>query len=211
MNKKPNQKTNQKITHEINQDTTSQESNIEMQNGKQEISLKTSKTFSKRFIVLLPIISIFLLVGFDQFIKHLAVINLKDHDPIVLIQGVLELQYLENRGAAWGILQNKQIVFYILTIVFMAIALWFYIKVPKNRHYLPLMSAVLVLFSGAVGNFIDRVAHQYVVDFIYFSIIDFPVFNVADIYVTLSVIALLIMILFQYKDDDMKFLTRRGK
>ena len=71
------------------------------------------------------------------------------------------------------------------------------------------MLTVCVLFSGALGNFIDRLVHKYVVDFIYFSIIDFPVFNVADIYVTLSVITFVVLLLFKYKDNDFDFLKRK--
>lgn len=151
-------------------------------------------------------VSAVILIVFDQLMKHVAVVSLKDQPAIVLIDGVLELRYLENRGAAFGILQNAQGVFTVITLVFVAISIYFIVKVPKNRHYLPLMIAFTVLFSGAIGNFIDRTVNKYVVDFIYFSIIDFPIFNVADIYVTLSVIAIFIMILFKYKDKDMEFL-----
>ena len=151
-------------------------------------------------------VSAVLLIVFDQLMKYAAVVSLKDKPARVLIKGVLELRYLENRGAAFGMLQNAWIVFIVITAVFVAISLYFVLRVPKNRHYLPLIIAFTFLFSGAIGNFIDRVSHRYVVDFIYFSIIDFPIFNVADIYVTLSVIAIFIMILFRYKDKEMSFL-----
>lgn len=147
-------------------------------------------------------------IGLDQLTKHLAVYFLKGKEAIVLIPGCLQLQYLENRGAAFGILQNKQWVFWILTAVFLFIALLFYRKVPKNRHYLPLILTVDILVAGAIGNFIDRISQKYVVDFIYFSLIDFPIFNVADIYVTLSVIALILLIFFHYKEEDFSFLKR---
>ena len=61
---------------------------------------------------------------------------------------------------------------------------------------------MVLILSGAVGNFIDRVRFQYVIDFFYFKLIDFPVFNVADCYVTVGFILLLILILFKYKEDD---------
>ena len=62
---------------------------------------------------------------------------------------------------------------------------------------------IIFLSAGAIGNYIDRVSNNYVVDFIYFSLIDFPVFNVADIYVTVAIFFLLILILFYYKDEDL--------
>ena len=67
---------------------------------------------------------------------------------------------------------------------------------------LPLKIAGILIYAGAIGNFIDRIRQSYVVDFFYFELIDFPVFNVADIYVTLSAIALIIVVLFYYKEED---------
>ena len=162
-------------------------------------------------IILLPIIGVMILVAFDQLMKYLAVLFLKGKDAVVLIKGVLELQYLENHGAAFGMLQEKQWLFWLLTAAFILIVVWFYIRVPKTKHYLPLILTVLVLVSGALGNFIDRLANRYVVDFIYFRIINFPIFNVADIYVTISVIVLICLILFKYKDKDMGFLFAKRK
>lgn len=150
------------------------------------------------------------LILFDQLMKHQAIVHLKDKPAIVLIKNVLELQYLENHGAAFGILQNKQFIFTIITILFIVISFYVILRIPKTKYYLPLITALVFLFSGAIGNFIDRTVNKYVVDFIYFSIIDFPIFNVADIYVSLSVIAILIMVLFRYKDKDFQFLKLSG-
>ncbi len=149
------------------------------------------------------------LVFLDQFTKYLASSGLKGRPPVVLIPDVLELQYLENRGAAFGSLQGMQGVFWVLTLAFLAAAVYFYIRIPKTRHYLPLTACCVVLAAGALGNFIDRVANQYVIDFIYFSVIDFPIFNVADIYITLSFIAILLLVFFYYKEGDFQFLSFR--
>ena len=159
--------------------------------------------------LLLYAVFIAVLVSFDQLMKHLAVVKLKGQDPFVLIPGVLEFRYLENQGAAFSMFQNRQIMFYIITAVFLVLAVWFLVKLPKSRKYRPLIVCLLVLSSGAVGNLIDRIVHQYVVDFIYFSIIDFPIFNVADIYVTLSVTVLIILVLFKYKDEDFSVLRKK--
>lgn len=157
-------------------------------------------------MLVLPMICTAVLVAFDQYIKHLCVAGLKGQDPIVLIPGVLEFNYLENHGAAFGMLQNQQWFFWILTVIFIGIALWFFVRVPKTKHYFPLIASVTVLFSGAIGNFIDRISYKYVVDFIYFKLINFPVFNIADIYVTLSVIAMVALVLFVYKEGELDFL-----
>lgn len=155
------------------------------------------------------VLFVFALVLIDQFTKHLAVIYLKNQPPAVLIPGILQLQYLENRGAAFSMLQNRQGFFYVLTTVFLILIILFMKKVPKTRRMRPLILTLLVLAAGACGNLIDRVVSKYVVDFIYFVVIDFPVFNVADIYVTLSVISLIILILFHYRDNDLDFLKKK--
>ena len=107
-----------------------------------------------------------LLTAADRITKNLASAHLMQGDK-VLIPGVLSLHYLENRGAAFGKMQNKQCVFWLLTAAFLVIALIFFLKAPKTKRYLPLIASVVVLVAGAIGNFIDRIAHQYVVDFIY--------------------------------------------
>lgn len=153
---------------------------------------------------------IVLLVLADQLTKYMAVINLKGSSGIVIIPGVLELQYLENRGMAFGMLQGKQILFLILCIAFCIVLLFLFFKIPKTGYYLPLILTGGVLAAGAVGNFIDRAFQGYVVDFIYISLIDFPIFNLADIYVVCGGIVLVILVLFYYKDEDFDFIRCKG-
>ncbi len=143
-------------------------------------------------------------VVLDQWSKHLAVVYLKDKNSLDLIPGVFQLTYLENRGAAFGILQGKQWFFYISTIAVMAVIIWLYIKIPATKRYMPIRICSVLIVSGAIGNFIDRIRLNYVIDFFYFKWIDFPVFNVADIFVTVSTILLLLLILFYYKEEDIE-------
>ncbi len=145
-----------------------------------------------------------ILVIFDQFTKYLAVANLAGNDGFVLIKGVLEFQYLENTGAAFSILEGKMFVFYIVTIIIGGLVIYFMLHMPKHGRFLILFYSFSVLLAGALGNLIDRIMNHYVIDFIYFSLIHFPVFNVADIYVTCSVFFVMIMILFYYTDEELK-------
>lgn len=151
------------------------------------------------------IIFIICLTSIDQITKWAAAKNLAG-EPFVLIPGVLELRYLENTGAAFGILQNSQWFFILLTAVFLFIAGLFYFKIPAEKKYRALRLVVLFITSGALGNFIDRIMIGHVRDFIYFSLIDFPIFNVADIYITLSAAAAFILVIFIYKGSDFDFL-----
>ncbi|MBQ4068966.1 MAG: signal peptidase II [Lachnospiraceae bacterium] len=158
----------------------------------------------KRTKYLILIITFSLLTLFDQFSKILAVKNLKK-GSIPLIDGVFELFYLENRGAAWGILSGKISFFTIITVVILICIIFLIIKIEKydDKKYTVLQILFTILASGALGNLIDRVSKGYVVDFLYFKLIDFPVFNVADCYVTISVIALLFMMLFKFSEDEL--------
>lgn len=147
-----------------------------------------------------------LLIAADQATKLLAVARLKDQAPFVLLPGVLELRYLENRGAAFGILQGQKIFLVLFTGLLSALIIYFYFRVPEGKRHLPVRIFLIMLFSGAIGNFIDRCRLDYVIDFIYFKLIDFPIFNVADCYVTIAVILFAIAILFVYKEEEMDFL-----
>lgn len=151
------------------------------------------------------LIIVVILVLLDQWTKVLAASSLKDHSA-VLIPGVLQLTYLENRGAAFSMLEGQQGFFYVITIVIVAAVLWFFSRLPSDRKYRKLRVTCAILTAGALGNFIDRLTLHYVRDFIYFILINFPIFNVADIYVTVSAIALVVFMLFAYKDDDFAFL-----
>lgn len=169
------------------------------------------KTNSKRIThYITALISIAILVFLDQFTKHLVVLHLKDQPPYVLIKQVFQLEYLENRGAAFGVLQNQRIFFYISVIVITIAVIWFYRHVPMEKKYLPLRICAVLILSGAFGNCIDRIRLNYVVDFFYFKLIDFPIFNVADIYVTVAAFLLVILILIYYKEDDLERIFHRS-
>lgn len=150
-------------------------------------------------------------VAADQLTKELAYKNLKLSGKgfVTLIPGVLELRYLENRGAAFGMLQNRLPLFILFAAVVSLAAVICYIRVP-DRRYLPLRVCMAGLTAGAVGNLIDRVLRGYVIDFIYISLIHFPIFNVADICVSLSAGLLMILMLFVYRDDEPGIWTSGG-
>ena len=151
-----------------------------------------------------------LLIAADQATKLLAVARLKDQAPFVLLPGVLELRYLENRGAAFGILQNQKIFFVLMTSLILLACIYALWRMPAARKYTMLHILGAILMAGALGNFFDRIRLDYVVDFIYISLIDFPIFNVADIYVTFVCAAGLCLAFFgHFGEKDFDFLKRR--
>ncbi|WP_243132937.1 signal peptidase II [[Clostridium] hylemonae] len=147
----------------------------------------------------------------DQLTKYMAIAKLKGQEPFVLLKDIFQFEYLENRGAAFGLFQNQRIFFFISVAVICAVVIWFYMKVPMERRFLPLRICAVMIVAGAFGNCIDRVRLNYVVDFFYFKLIDFPIFNVADIYVTVSTFALVILLFFYYKEEDFERIFHRRK
>ena len=157
------------------------------------------------------ILAVIVLTAFDQFTKLLALRQLKGNEPFVLWEGVFELHYLENRGAAFGILQNQQFFFVCITIIMAVVIVTCFWRTPSDKKFLPMKITLVFLLAGAIGNFIDRMIRGFVVDFFYFSLIDFPIFNVADIYVTVSFAVLAVLILFVYKEEDLAVYTSKKK
>lgn len=169
------------------------------------------KRKQKRFICcLLAFIITAAAVALDQFTKYLAIDRLKGQEPFVIWKNVFQLDYLENRGAAFGLFQDQRFFFYLSVILIVGLIICFFIRVPLERHYLPLMACAVLIAAGALGNCIDRVRLNYVVDFFYFKLIDFPIFNVADIYVTAATCYIVWLILFYYKEDDFERVFHGG-
>ena len=152
-----------------------------------------------------------ILVIADQLTKHLAVVRLKNQAAYNLINGILDFNYLENRGAAFGVLQNQKYFFVFVALIFIGVIVFVLIKVPTQKKYYSLNILLVMIAAGAVGNMIDRVRYDYVVDFIYLVCIQFPIFNVADIYVTTATVILVFQILFVYKTNDFNFLSFNPK
>lgn len=160
------------------------------------------KSLSGKISMLCLAVSTVLLVLLDQVTKQAALKFLKGQESVTLIKGVFELQYLENRGSAFGMLQGKRTFFIVMAALMLVLIPYIYAKIPLTRHFLFLRITAILFLSGAVGNAADRILHGYVIDFFYFSLIDFPVFNVADIYVTVSASLLILLMLFYYTDED---------
>ncbi len=142
-----------------------------------------------------------LLIAFDQFTKYMALTRLKPISSVNVINGILNLTYVENRGAAFGILQEWRWFFIVLTALTVGGIIYYYNKLPKQKPYGYIRLALILIGAGAVGNCIDRLMNGFVVDFFHARFIDFPVFNMADIYVVTGTILLSIMLIFFVKDD----------
>jgi signal peptidase II len=141
------------------------------------------------------------LVSLDQLVKYWARIYLQPLSSIDIIQGFFSLSYVENNGAAFGLLQGWRWVFIPLTVIVVAAILIYYGRLPRKRIYWAVRVPMLLIISGALGNFIDRLRFGYVVDMFEFRFITFPVFNVADICLVCGTIAFVIVTLFVIKEE----------
>lgn len=165
----------------------------------------------KSKLILFDFLLIAVLLVIDQLTKYWAITKLKDNEPIAIIKNVLELNYLENRGSAFGMLQNQKVFILFVGFVFMALILYFLIKLPDDKKYNLLYILFAGIIAGGIGNMIDRFRFDFVVDFISFVLIHFPIFNVADCYIVVCVILLFIMFMFVYKEKDLEFLSFKHK
>lgn len=129
-----------------------------------------------------------ILVILDQVIKHLVFVNLRPVDVVEFIPGFMQFRYVENTGAAFGMLNDK--IIFLIAITVVVIGLGFYIllsnKLTDRYQYI---GAVLIL-SGGIGNLIDRIFRKFVIDFIEFTFVDFAVFNFADCLITIGAVFL---------------------
>ena len=160
----------------------------------------------KTILLIVDVILFGLFVFGDQFSKYCAVQELKNKEPFVIADGIFELHYLENNGAAFGLLQGQKPFFIFIAAVILAVIIYVILKTPYQRIFIKLNITLVLIASGAVGNLIDRIRYDYVVDFLYFSLINF-----ADIYVTVASAYLIFLLLFVYKETDLDFLTFRAK
>ncbi|WP_243343003.1 signal peptidase II [Anaerococcus sp. AGMB09787] len=134
----------------------------------------------------------------DRLSKNYAVNNFINNP----IDGpIINLTYVENRGAAFGILQDKRAFFILLTLAIVGFLLYYFIKNLKTNPKI-LNYAFALIISGALGNFYDRLFQGYVVDFIEFAFINFPVFNIADILVSTGCFLIIIYVVFENKEEE---------
>lgn len=145
---------------------------------------------------------IFLLVALDQITKYLSIQHLKGEGSVSFLPGFIELKYTENTGAAFSILEGQTFFFVLITIAVL-IFIFFMIKTKKVKHITGKVASIIII-SGAIGNLIDRILHGFVVDMFNFTFMNFAIFNVADIYITIGGMILCVYILFYYDKDNLE-------
>ncbi|HEQ8014585.1 TPA: signal peptidase II [Streptococcus pyogenes] len=143
------------------------------------------------------VLSLILLVALDQLSKFWIVSHIALGEVKPFIPGIVSLTHLQNNGAAFSILQDQQWFFVVITVLVIGYAIYYLATHPHLNIWKQL--ALLLIISGGIGNFIDRLRLAYVIDMVHLDFVDFAIFNVADSYLTVGVILLVICL---WKEED---------
>ena len=146
------------------------------------------------FLLILTLFSA-VVVAADQLTKYLVVENIPLYADVPLLPGVVQLTYAQNTGAAFSMLQGQQWLFALIFALFTAAIIWAYFKKPLPFSKFEWF-CIAAIYAGGLGNMIDRLRLGYVIDMIETQFISFPVFNVADSFITCGCIVLVISLIF---------------
>lgn len=135
------------------------------------------------------------LLCIDQFSKQYMQMELAGYKTITIIENVLEFRYLENTGASFGIFKGKIDLILLATMALLGYLIWEYAKLKLNRKNAMFALCCCMCVAGGLGNMLDRIAYGYVIDFIYLKLIEFPIFNIADCYIVVSLIGIILLTL----------------
>ncbi|SEP88326.1 signal peptidase II [Lachnospiraceae bacterium RM5] len=162
----------------------------------------------KKIRYILYLFLFLILIFLDQLSKILVLKKLKQ--SINVVPKILNFTYVENRGVAFGFLQNKDIVIVILALIIITVILFLSVKIEKHlicadnkKKFYLIQILFIFISSGAISNMADRLRLGFVVDFLEFDFIEFPVFNIADCYVVVATFILMIVFTFFISDKEL--------
>lgn len=141
-----------------------------------------------------------ILVIIDQLTKYLTVENIALHEVVEVIPNILSFTYIQNSGAAFSILERQMLFFYIVSVIVIAFLLYYMYTEAQNNKILGILLSIVL--AGTIGNFIDRLLYQYVIDMIQLEFVNFAIFNVADMFLTVGVALLFIYTLFEDRINE---------
>ena len=184
---------------------------------KKNLTIEKTSGQEKKNIIIISVIVGLILVVIDQFTKELVINTYKVGQGKAVIKDVFEIQHIKNKGSAWGMFHNIPVIPIVISLIMILLIMYVYSSLLKYKRYRSLRICVVFLLAGAVANIIDRIRLGSVTDFLYFKLINFPVFNVADIYVTFSVAVVIILLIFKFEMGDIdvmlgsSFINDEGK
>lgn len=164
-----------------------------------QTEIQTEKKYKNNWV--LASITAVILIIIDQFTKWIAINNLKPIGSVEIIKGFMDFTFVENRGVAFGMLSGRMNFILIMTIAISIGLVLYYKSLPQTDEYFYMRKCLILIFAGAIGNLMDRAFRGYVVDFFDVAFFDFPVFNVADCYVVVGSVLLMILVMFFIEDE----------
>lgn len=141
-------------------------------------------------------------VGADQLLKNWITVHISFGESQTIIPGLLSFTKVHNTGAAWSSFEGKTWFFYLVTVIAVAIILPLLIKAWRQKNSLLYYSGLVLMLAGTIGNFIDRARQGFVVDMFQLDFINFPIFNIADLALTIGVALLFIFVIFFDRDEE---------
>lgn len=149
--------------------------------------------------MIFSIITSLLIIIIDQLLKFWVTSNMSLNTSLPLVPGVMDLFYIHNDGAGWGMFSGQIPIFVILTLLFVGYIIYLSYRNRFEDRYIHLIYGLLI--GGGIGNLMDRLRLGYVIDMFRFEFVDFPIFNIADAALTLGVILMILVLIFR-KDTD---------
>ena len=143
-----------------------------------------------------------IIVAVDQFTKFLTVQNIDLYEIVEVIPNILSWMYIQNDGAAWSILEGQMWFFYIITVIVIGVVIYYLQKYGKNSRLFSV--ALALILAGSIGNFIDRIRFEYVIDMVRLEVINFPIFNVADMSLSIGVFLMIIFVFIDERNEKKK-------
>ena len=136
-------------------------------------------------MIIVYLVLIVALVAIDQFVKYLTVTQIQLGQMIDFIPGFMSFTHLQNFGAAWSMFEGQMLFFIVVTLAVVAVAFYFLVKNVKTSKLMAISLSLII--GGGIGNLIDRVRQGFVTDMFHLDFMNFPIFNVADIFLVVGV------------------------
>ena len=153
-------------------------------------------------LTFVPVLAVLALIALDQTVKRIVFDYLQPVAVVPFIDGFMDFCYVENKGAAFGIFQGGRWFFVLMTLLVVFIIGFYYVRLPRRKPYGWVRASMVLIMAGAVGNGVDRMLFGYVIDFIRVRFIEFPVFNLADIYLCTGTFLLAVLMIFFVKSNE---------
>jgi len=168
---------------------------------------KKKISLHKKILVLIDFLIMAVIIVLDQLSKKYVIEELKGKGSLIIIDNILQLTYKENSGTILGFLNNQKLFILFVGVIIITLVFAVLIRLPDAKKYNAANILLSFILAGALANLLDRFNYGYVIDYIYFIGIDFPIFNLADFFILIGCLVIILLLVFYYKENDLAFLN----